>query len=350
MATTPRSASRPKPKPAAQAPAQAGEALAAGQPSGAARPGARGPSRRHPGSGPDRDRHLPRRRRLRCTGPAARSATAPSAPPASCSARSATPSRPPWSLPVALILMRELRPPARPMRTGAAVPGGGADPGAGRPGRSGSAPGRPRPPVLARRPASSAAAGWSARPSCGRPRTCFSTVGADILAVFLFIAGLILVSGATLAGIAAVHRRRRARAPAGRCGARPRICAATRGAPPGNRSRSGTPTAPTGWPIAGEPLLPPEPDTAELVVRATHVEAPPIESPADEEPAARRRRRDLGRPERGRGRARARPRPSTTRRRPGADVSAEDLTPQGRYRASITDDPDFEWRVPVRAF
>ena len=32
-----------------------------------------------------------------------------------------------------------------------------------------------------------------------------------------------------------------------------------------------------------EPLLPPEPDTAELIVRATHVEAPPIEGEADDE-------------------------------------------------------------------
>ena len=30
-----------------------------------------------------------------------------------------------------------------------------------------------------------------------------------------------------------------------------------------------------------EPLLPPEPDTAELVVRATHVEAPPIHAAED---------------------------------------------------------------------
>ena len=30
---------------------------------------------------------------------------------------------------------------------------------------------------------------------------------------------------------------------------------------------------------------------------------------------------------------------------PAAEVSDGDLTPQGRYRASITDDPDFVWRL-----
>src|ERR1019366_8919752 len=35
---------------------------------------------------------------------------------------------------------------------------------------------------------------------------------------------------------------------------------------------------------------------------------------------------------------------------PGREVGAGDLTPQGRYRASITDDPEFEWRVPGARF
>jgi S-DNA-T family DNA segregation ATPase FtsK/SpoIIIE len=81
-----------------------------------------------------------------------------------------------------------------------------------------------------------------------------------------------------------------------------------------------------------EPLLPPEPDTSELVVRATHVEAPPIladlaDEELDEPPA---------------------PEPS-----PVDDVepiSPDDLTPQGRYRASVTDDPSFVWKVPKSRF
>ena len=32
------------------------------------------------------------------------------------------------------------------------------------------------------------------------------------------------------------------------------------------------------------------------------------------------------------------------------EVDPEDLTPQGRYRANITDDPNFEWHVPRSRF
>src|SRR5207248_8782861 len=35
---------------------------------------------------------------------------------------------------------------------------------------------------------------------------------------------------------------------------------------------------------------------------------------------------------------------------PGAGRGEEDLTPQGRFRASVTDDPDFVWRVPPARF
>ena len=43
--------------------------------------------------------------------------------------------------------------------------------------------------------------------------------------------------------------------------------------------------------------------------------------------------------------ASTRPSPTTTIASP-RPVDPDDLTPQGRYRASVTDDPDFEWRVP----
>ncbi len=84
------------------------------------------------------------------------------------------------------------------------------------------------------------------------------------------------------------------------------------------------------------------------MVRATHVEAPPIDgagrrgpepfapglfdSEPDEPP-------EVEEPD-GEGSI-AGPPPG-----PAAEVSEADLTPQGRYRASITDDPDFVWRVP----
>ncbi|MDQ6745957.1 MAG: DNA translocase FtsK, partial [Actinomycetota bacterium] len=92
-----------------------------------------------------------------------------------------------------------------------------------------------------------------------------------------------------------------------------------------------------------EELLPPELDTAELVVRATHVEAPPIaardvldEAPEPDEP-----------PEADDGDLSADlQEPFGDPLGPGRPVGPEDLTPQGRLRASVTDDPDFVWRVP----
>ena len=114
-----------------------------------------------------------------------------------------------------------------------------------------------------------------------------STVGADILAVFLFVAGLILVTGATLAGIvratgAGVAGTTRAlrRSTEGMATTRARRPATE--AAKARAARSGAVDPP---PDPVEPLLPPEPDTSELVVRATHVEAPPILADStDEEP------------------------------------------------------------------
>src|SRR5581483_4123758 len=159
-----------------------------------------------------------------------------------------------------------------------------------------------------------------------------STLGADILAVFLFVAGLILVTGAGVAGVVRATGTRVAdttrvirRTPASASAARRPATAAAR-ARAGERLTAG--------PEPVEPLLPPEPDTSELVVRATHVEAPPIsEDPIDpEEPEEN-----------------SFPEPEPPSEAP-APVAAEDLTPQGRYRGSITDDPSFVWRLPSARF
>src|SRR5581483_9401081 len=85
-----------------------------------------------------------------------------------------------------------------------------------------------------------------------------------------------------------------------------------------------------------DPVVPPDPDTSELVVRATHVEAPPI----SEEPIEPDEPEENSFPE---------PEPPEETVAP-VPVRAEDLTPQGRYRASITDDPSFVWRVPSGRF
>ena len=93
--------------------------------------------------------------------------------------------------------------------------------------------------------------------------TLVQDVGVDILVVFLLLVGAILLTGASLGGSAARDRQRAAGhdahdALAGRAGA----------------ARRATPRARGSHEHALRPLHPPEPDTAELIVRATHVEAP----------------------------------------------------------------------------
>ncbi len=177
----------------------------------------------------------------------------------------------------------------------------------------------------------------------------FSTAGADILAVFLLAAGLILVSGATLAGfLRATGTGVRGTGRALRRSTEDlRATVARRPATAAARAKLAAAS-----PLAGDAMEVPEPDTAELIVRATHVEAPPIDADADV-PSADVDDRSIA--------AAEDPEPPTdeegdealdatvaSARRPA--VSAEDLTPQGRYRASVTDDPDFEWRVPGPRF
>jgi DNA segregation ATPase FtsK/SpoIIIE, S-DNA-T family len=239
----------------------------------------------------------------------------------------------------ALVLLRELRPPARPLRTGLlcltaaltlALAAGtlGLGPGQAPSGRYWQAG------------ALEARGGIVGQSELWVVSHLLSTLGAHILAVFLLIAGLILVTGATVASVLRVtgaHVAGTGRALRRSTGEFAATVSRRAGAPtPGPV----TAAARSAQLEEQESPLPPEPDTAELVVRATHVEAPPIagkEGPEDgeEEDSVE-------------GLERA---PTGVEREANKPaVSAEDLTPQGRYRASITDDPDFEWRVPAARF
>ncbi|HEX4108298.1 MAG TPA: DNA translocase FtsK, partial [Solirubrobacteraceae bacterium] len=113
------------------------------------------------------------------------------------------------------------------------------------------------------------------------------------------------------------------------------------------------------------PVTPPEPEPAELLVRSTHVEAPPLDG-AEHFP-------ELFDHEAGVAPAEPEPEPEPTPElEPGPELEAEDLpldpepepepepaqrpvhdqhaqlalTPQGRLRAEVTDDPDFAWSLP----
>jgi DNA segregation ATPase FtsK/SpoIIIE, S-DNA-T family len=235
-----------------------------------------------------------------------------------------------------LILIRELRPPGRPLRTGLiclvsaltlALAAGtlGLGPGAV-PARSfwNAARFETRGGVIGQ------AELWASS-------HLFSHLGADILAVFLLIAGVILVTGATLAGLVRATGsgmigtsralRRSTEELAATVARRPATAAA----------KAGVAAEAT---YAGELLLPPEPDTAELIIRATHVEAPPIDAPGEDVEPEQPLLVELE------------PDPLDEELAPAVrpEVSEDDLTPQGRYRASVTDDPDFEWRVPNPRF
>ncbi|HVA19863.1 MAG TPA: DNA translocase FtsK [Solirubrobacteraceae bacterium] len=183
------------------------------------------------------------------------------------------------------------------------------------------------------------------------------SVGVNILVVFLFLAGITLLSGASLAsairatgsGVADTTRMLRLRVAAG------------------EHRRRGS---------AGESMSPPEPAPEELIIRATHVEAPPLDGAladgrepwesdhldADRAPETER---DAGEPFVGDLVEEARAgeeqlddgdgqedEPSGVARVEPADgnlaggAGPDQLTPQGRLRGAITDDPDFVWELP----
>jgi S-DNA-T family DNA segregation ATPase FtsK/SpoIIIE len=176
--------------------------------------------------------------------------------------------------------------------------------------------------------------------------SAFSSGGAHIIAIFVFLAGVLLLTGATIAGVVKAtrttitHTSRIFRETTGSAAARP---------------------------APATPLAPPEPDRAdELIVRATHVEAPALDGAerfgelfgdapplpgaaavgaADTDAADLAGDPEVDRPEDGNE-------PGVTRQTPAgkAGPEKEQLTPQGRYRAAVTDDPDFAWKVPDPRF
>jgi len=210
--------------------------------------------------------------------------------------------------------------------------------------------------------------------------TAVSTIGAHILAVFLFLAGVLLLTGASVAGVLratgsglADTTRALGRVVPARAPAAPRPAREPRQPRPA-RERDATVAVPVApgrdedvpeFDPPGKPdLHPPEPRDTEYVITATHVEAPSLDGatrypdifggplpeldaePApDPEPTADPtahgeplpipglepgpKPEDDGPPQR-------------THRKP----TAADLTPQGRMRGSLTDDPDFHWQLP----
>jgi DNA segregation ATPase FtsK/SpoIIIE, S-DNA-T family len=191
-----------------------------------------------------------------------------------------------------------------------------------------------------------------------------STAGADILAVFLLMAGVLLLSGATFASVINNSRRH---ASALRRG--PEVRSATRRAEiRASRLRHSQLDD-------DDPMAVPEPGETALIVRATHVEAPAIDvyedvdgqrsfaldEDADEdefapvEPAefeefvhldghAGGETQEMDAVDYDEGAE------EDEVGGPAREVDPSELTPAGRYRGSVTDDPEFVWRVPSGRF
>jgi S-DNA-T family DNA segregation ATPase FtsK/SpoIIIE len=182
------------------------------------------------------------------------------------------------------------------------------------------------------------------------------TVGVDILVVFLTLVGAVLLSGASLAavlkatgnGLVDSTRVIRARAQALERASRERL-----------DERAERPERGPSEEEAGS-ILPPEPNPEELIVRATHVEAPsqderaePWESeeldeieaaqiePEHDEPNAEEEEASENTPW-GAGEDLA----GVAQVDPDTLEGAGALTPQGRLRDVVTDDPDFVWDLP----
>jgi DNA segregation ATPase FtsK/SpoIIIE, S-DNA-T family len=185
------------------------------------------------------------------------------------------------------------------------------------------------------------------------------TVGVDILVVFLTVVGVVLLSGASLAavlratgnGLVDTSRVLRARASALEQASRGILDERTQG----TRARAADPDS----------LEPPEPAPEDLIVRATHVEAPSVDGlppglgaldPWELPPDYQTNDASVD-PENV---------PESSQEEPDAeegtfaavDLRASDdeeeedpldeslLTPQGRLRDAVTDDPDFVWELP----
>jgi S-DNA-T family DNA segregation ATPase FtsK/SpoIIIE len=147
--------------------------------------------------------------------------------------------------------------------------------------------------------------------------SALGVVGAHIIAVFLFLAAVLLLTGASIAGVikatttSVSSTTRDIRAAAQRRRPREELAEMEVGEP--RVSRMEPPLwedEPVTEVLEPEPEPEPEPEAPRLA-----------EDPETDEPGVTR-----------------------------ASVDPEKLTPQGRYRAEITDSPDFEWTVPDSQF
>jgi DNA segregation ATPase FtsK/SpoIIIE, S-DNA-T family len=179
-------------------------------------------------------------------------------------------------------------------------------------------------------------------------------VGVDILVVFLLLVGAILVTGASLGGTL--------RATGSGVAETTRMMRALSERHQHGEDAEGADGITEDFDIDAyansATLRPPEPDGQELVVRATHVEGPAQEDP-DAPDAPEPEESDFDEPAQGPLAALA----EASSKQPDeqeleedlaeaaevtgvARTDVEDLTPQGRLRDAVTEDPEFIWEMP----
>ncbi|MFZ1925011.1 MAG: DNA translocase FtsK [Solirubrobacteraceae bacterium] len=191
------------------------------------------------------------------------------------------------------------------------------------------------------------------------------TVGVDILVVFLLVVGVVLLTGLSLAvvvratgnGLIDTSRVLRARA-----------STLERSGKPAEDQRSKRVQADSSE-SAEHSLQPPEPGPEELIVRATHVEAPSVDGAAPAmgaleswdvdvedvmEPSESEGEQDSQAKEEGEDGSFAAVDLRSTQESesdqadevPAEPIDESLLTPQGRLRDAVTDDPEFVWELP----
>jgi DNA segregation ATPase FtsK/SpoIIIE, S-DNA-T family len=170
----------------------------------------------------------------------------------------------------------------------------------------------------------------------------FSEAGSHILFVFLLLAGVLLLTGASIAGIAS-----RTRIVAAGTGERMRRTAHTLNLPteplPPLPDRIRPP----------ERIEPPEPEDREPVVRATHVEAPALDAAARRHEPFPHEEEEDGDPLAASGHDEPDPPPAEAEEpAAGADAEppADELTPMGNRRSPVTESEDLDYRLPQPAF
>jgi DNA segregation ATPase FtsK/SpoIIIE, S-DNA-T family len=153
----------------------------------------------------------------------------------------------------------------------------------------------------------------------------FSTAGSHILFTFLLLAGILLLTGASIAG----------------------IVTATRDAAATTTERVRRTTATVRVPYEPMPAIaPPEPDDREPVVRATHVEMPVTDEFDEYEPEPEPDYDDdegsdpLSAPDSG----------GLTPEVEETEIEEPELTPMGNRRSPVTESDDIDYRMPKLSF